>query len=1031
MRNFAFLKWFICAKRILLFSSFFVSAVAFSQKSVSGKVSGANNQPVEKASVTVKGKPGTGTTTNEKGEYTINVSNGDIIIFTSTGFEPEEVRVGSGAVIDVLLNPLVSNMNEVVVVGYGTTARKNLTTSVAKIDAKVVPQAANSSVAQLVFGRAAGVQAVQQSAEPGGNINVSIRGRGNPLVVIDGVVTPFSPLEPGNNNVANELNGVRRGGFAGLNPDDIESIEFLKDASAAIYGVNAANGVMLITTKKGKSGRMSIGYDGSRSWVKNMKYLEPLKASEYMTYYNQMTLDKYLIDGNRAPFGPNPATGFVPRYSQTDIQNAGEGTDWLGLVLRDGSIDNHNVNVNGGSERATYFFSGNYFNQQGTMQKSGLKRYTGRMNLSFNLAKFLTLNTNVSGSNTSFSNSTAGWQNGGSGAQGFGALQAALAYPGNVPVYDATGKYSLFQVTGNPVSLLDIKDKTDYNSLNATVSLDIKLIGNELTGRVLYGNLTENSVRDFYVPTTTFYFQLYQSRGSWTEAKRQNQTMEATLAYKKRLFGKLNFDAVAGVGQYQYNEYGFGASATDMLDAIGTDNLASGSATSRVVTSTRRYNKTRSYFARAAFDYLDKYVVQLTYRYDGFNNFFPQYKYASFPSASVAWKLSNESFLKNVSFINLLKLRGSIGITGEASGYAYASYVPDVSLISFNSGATQVVGYALASVDHPELKWPKTINKNIGLDFSLFKEKVSGSFDWFKDDITRLLTYADAAPLSFLGTQPVNGAHRVRSGWEFGINTRNVTAKDFQWTSLINVSHVVYKHKERFPFETIPQGGKISDPVNSIYVFKTNGILQIGEAPSAWQPANAKKPGAPKFVDINGDKILDKNDIVRYSGDPKVTIGFGNVFSYKQFDLSVMFYSQFGGWGYNNLVSWASPGGMISGNQSGITEIKNVWTTTNTAGTLPGVGYDAAALGLPAGVNTTLEKTNFVRCRNITLGYTFNQPSVNRYFKNLKAYVDVQNPFIITNYKIADPEVQAAGVKGGPAPYPMAVTYSFGIKAGF
>lgn len=241
----------------------------------------------------------------------------------------------------------------------------------------------------------------------------------------------------------------------------------------------------------------------------------------------------------------------------------------------------------------------------------------------------------------------------------------------------------------------------------------------------------------------------------------------------------------------------------------------------------------------------------------------------------------------------------------------------------------------------------------------------------------------------------------------------------------------MYKHEERFPFEVIPQGGQVQDPVNSIYVFKTDGILQIGEAASEWQPANAKKPGAPKFIDVNNDKKLDKNDIVRYNGDPKLTIGFGNNIKYKQFDLGVLFYGQVGGWGYNNLVSWATPAGFISGNQSGIQEIKNVWSTTNPTGTLPGVAYDEYALGLAAGVDTKLEKTDFVRCHNITLGYTFNQPAINKYFKNLRMYADVQNPFIITNYRIADPEVQAYGVKGGPAPYPMATTYSLGIKANF
>lgn len=1001
------------------------------QQTIKGTLRSATGEPLGNATISVKGK-NKSVVTDANGGFSVEAASNDVLIVTYVGYAPQEIIIGSETALNIALTPTANSMNEVVVVGYGTTSRKNLTTSISKIDPKVVPQAANSSVAQLVFGRAAGVQALQKSAEPGGNIVVSIRGRGNPLVVVDGVVMPYDPLEPGTNGAAGSLDGVRRGGFAGLNPDDIESIEFLKDASASIYGVNAANGVMLITTKKGRSGRANVSYDGSRSYVRNQKYLEPLSAAEYMTYYNQLSLDKYLLDRNMQPFGNNAPSGFVRKYSDQDIANAGEGTDWLGLVLRNGSIDNHNLSVSGGSDKTTFFVSGNYFNQVGTVQSSGMTRYTGRVNFGYNLTKFLTLNTNFSGAKSSFLNSTAGAVNGGAGPQGFGALQAALGYPRTVPVYDANGKYSIFQITGNPVSLLDINDKTTYNSLNAIASLDIKILGDQLSGRVLYGNFSENSIRDFFVPSTTFYSQLNLSRGALSQSKRENETAEATLMYKNSFFNSaLKLDAVAGIGQYTYSQIGFAASGTGMLDAIGTTNLAAGSSTSRVVNSGRGYSRTRSYFARTSLDFLDRYVLQLTYRYDGFNNFFPQNKYAAFPSASLAWKLSNESFLKNVKAIDLLKLRGSIGITGQASGYAYGSYVPDNFLIDFNSGGTQIIAYSIASVDHPELEWPKTINKNIGLDFSLLNDRISGSVDWFRDDLTRLIANATTAPLSFLGTQPVNGAHRVRTGWEVAVNTKNFSGKTFTWNSQVNVSHVLYKHKERFPFDIIPQGGNVNDPVNSIYAFQTSGIIQVGQSINAYQPANAQKPGAPIFVDVNGDKLLDTADIVRYNADPRLSIGFGNTFTYKQFDLGFMFYSQIGGWGYNSLVAWGSPSGMIDGTRGGTKEISNVWTTTNPSGTWPGIAYDQFALGLPAGINTNLEKTDFIRCRNITLGYTVNQQAISRFARNIRVYVDVQNPFIITNYKIGDPELQADNVKGGAAPYPMATTYSLGVKANF
>lgn len=972
--------------------------------------------------------------TDVNGRYSIKAKSGAILSFSYIGFVTQQQTV-KGATHNVLLDAKANDLNEIVVVGYGTTSRKNLSTSVAKIDPKDVPQAANSSVAQLVFGRAAGVQAVQRSAEPGGNINISIRGRGAPLIVIDGVVMPYDGLEPGNSGVANELNGVRRGGFAGLNPDDIESMEFLKDASAGIYGVNAANGVVLITTKKGKSGRTSVNYDGSRSYVASQKYLEPLAAHAYMEQFNRLANDKYLFDNKMAPYGTVAPGTLAPKYTQAEIQNAGEGTDWLDLVLRNGSVDNHNLSISGGSEKLTYYVSGGYFGQDGTIEKSGMSRYTGRMNLNFKFTDWLGLNAIVSGGKTNFLNSTAGWQSGNAGSQAFGSLQAAVAYPRSIPVYDADGNYSLFQVTGNPVSLLDIKDNTSLNNLNTTLSAEIKILGNELKGKLLYGNNFESSNRDFFVPSTTFYFQLFRPRGSRNQAERQLQTMEATLSYQKNFLNdKLKVDLMGGIGQYTNDYLTFGAASADMKDGINTDRLASG--TGAISVNSNRYaDKKRSYFGRANFDVLDRYVLQLTGRYDGFSQFFPENKYAFFPTASVAWKLSNESFLKGVSFLSLLKIRASIGTTGEASGFAYASFIPDNSLISFNSGGTQLYPYALSQFDRPDLQWPKTVNKNVGLDFAVLDNRISGSIDIFQDDMTRIISNdAPTAPLSFFGTQPVNGAHRVRKGWEGSVTTSNISSKNFKWNSTLNLTHVEYEHKERFPFEVLAQGAEITDPVNSIYVFKTNGIIQPGETLTGAQktlPARGQLPGNPRIIDVNGDAKLDASDIVRFDSSPDLTIGFGNTFSYKNFDLNIFFYGSKGAYGFNNLRAWANPQSILSGAQSGIAELTNVWSASNPNGTIPGVAFDQAALGLPAGLDVDLQKTDFIRCRNIALGYTLNQSFISKYVRNLRLFLDLQNPFIITNYKIADPEVQAEARKGGPAPYPMATTYSIGFKAGF
>jgi TonB-linked SusC/RagA family outer membrane protein len=497
-------------KKLLLLHIFLMISctLVFAQQVIKGKVTDNSGDGLPGVNVVLKGNT-TGTSTDQNGDYSLSIpaatGENQTLVFSFIGYVKQEVSLSNRTVIDIKLVTDTQNLDEVVVVGYGTTAKKNLTTAISKVDPAKIPTSANNNVSELLFGRAAGLQVTQQSSQPGGNISVSIRGKGDPLLVIDGVVYPGSSMEPGNGSV--EIQGINRGGLAGLNPNDIESIEFLKDASAAIYGVSAANGVMIITTKKGKAGRMSVSYDGSHSFSRNMPYLKPLNAQDYMLYYNQLSKDKYQSDRNMAPFGKvaSDLSGHNQKYTDQQVQNAGAGTDWLGEVLRPGSVDNHNISVNGGTEKATYFFSGNYFNQVGSLKKSDLTRFSGRLNVSFVLSKIFRLNVNVNANRNKYSNPQAGWQTGGSGAQGFNALQAALAYPSSVPVYNADGTYSQFAITGNPVSLLDIKDKTKAHGLLANTSLDIDIIPNTLTAKLLYGNNSEYSVRDFYIPVTVFW----------------------------------------------------------------------------------------------------------------------------------------------------------------------------------------------------------------------------------------------------------------------------------------------------------------------------------------------------------------------------------------------------------------------------------------------------------------------------------------------------------------------------------------------
>lgn len=991
------------------------STIKQGTKTISGNIHDGNGEPLIGASIVVRGTQ-SGSVTDMNGKFTLEAPYGAQLIISYIGYLEQTIKVDNQSFLKIILEEDTRNLDEVVVTGYGTVNKSNLTTSISKVAVSKLPVVSNSSVNQMLAGRAAGLQVNQQSAEPGGNVNLSIRGRGNPLVVVDGVVVPNNELEPGSGN--SEFNSVKRGGLGNVNPDDIESIEVLKDASASIYGVAASNGVILITTKKGKAGKMNVSYNGSRSYVQNMKYLEPLNPADYMTYYNTFTKDY---------------NGAAPKYTASDIANVGQATDWLGLVLRNGSIDNHSVNINGGSDKVTYYFSGNYFNQLGTLVNSDMNRFSGKLNLSVQLSKIFKFTTNVSANRTNYTNSQAGWQTGGSGTQGFGALQAAISYPTYLPVYDANGKYNQFATTGNPVSLLTIADKTNLSSVFANFMLDVDLIPKMLTAKILYGNNLENSTRNLYIPSDVFFGQIYQARGYLNTGQRQNQTLEATVAFNKNFNDIFTVDALAGFGQYVYDDNGSGISALNMLDAIGTDNLGA-APTKDAISSYKNYEKKRSYFAKANFGLYDKYLLSLVYRADGIDKFFPENKYASFPSASAAWKLSNESFLKDIKAIELIKLRGSIGVTGMPIGTAaYGLYSPEATsqLAFFDNGASIYTPYYQTAIDQPDLKWQKTVNTNFGFDFGFFKNKISGSIDVFSDKITNLLTVRSTDQLSYIGSAYANGGSQVRDGYEIAIKTTNIDTKDFTWETTANLTHYAWRWDTRYSNQDLQKFVGEKDGVNTIYVFKTDGILQTGETPSAWQPAQAQMAGAPKLVDVNSDGTLDYNDVVKFNADPNLVLGLGNSLRYKDLDFGIFFYAQLGAYDFANTLLWANAKSMASGTQGATTDIKDAWSSINPDGYLPGAAFDESALGLPAALDTKLSSKDFLRCRSISLGYNIHSPALSKYFSNLRIYADVQNAFTITGFKGTDPEVQAANVKGAPAPYPMARTYSLGLNVNF
>lgn len=1016
-------------------------------KKVTGKVTDISGTSLPGVSVVVKGTTN-GTITDNNGNYSIsNVPENATLQFSFVGMKMQEVEVVNQTSVDVTLTEDAIGIEEVVAVGYGTTSRKNLTTAISKVKTDEISKAANSNMSQMILGRASGVQATLASSQPGGKVNISIRGGGEtingvtgvPIYVVDGVVMPDNSLEGGSGgSVTVTPAAVNRAGLAGLNPEDIESVEILKDASASIYGIGASKGVILITTKKGKEGPLKISYDGSQSVVDNYKYLDVLNAQQYLGLVNVFNKEQYLYTNKMAPYGPNAYNNaWTAPYTDAQIAEA-KTTDWKNMVLRTGSIANHNLTVSGGSKLVSYYVSGNYFNQAGSVSNSNMERYALRSNVIFQLNSFIKLTSAVNVNRNKYNNSTVGGTSNGRGAQAAGALTAALTYPSNLPEKDADGKYSVFLNVPNPIAMENILDRTSTNGTYLNFAADFTIVKDMLAAKLLYGNNLENSRRTTYIPSNLYYDQMYKSRGNLGTDSRENQTLEATVTFNKKIGSFLNMDAVIGVGKYLNNWEGMNVAYDGQHDAIQNDNL--GSVTGVVSPgSYRGADEKRSQFARVNFDFFDRYVIAATIRRDGTDKFFPDKKYAMFPSVSAAWKITNESFMKNISWLNQLKLRVSYGETGSDNlgTTLYGTYGPYGNQIMFNNNSVIYIPITNNGIDYPNVSWEKTTMKNIGLDFSLLKDRIWGSFDVFQNDITDMLGKANTSSLSMFGTYPINGAHLQRKGWDATINSRNIRNQNFSWSSILTLSRYNSLWIERMPnydYNAYEIKGKVAS--NARYYYETNGIINaaMSNMPAS-QPAAAQKPGYPIIVDRNKDGEITIEDIKMSNEVPDLYFGFGNTFNYKNFDLDIFMYSQIGVNKYNYARDWASAANLANQTSNSNSYAYDMWNSqTNPNGSQPGIAWNLASATLPGGAGTDIgyQDASFIRVRNITLGYNISGNKlgvVSQYISNIRIYIDAQNPLTFTKFDGFDPEVYTGGdYKGGKAEYPQTRTFSAGVK---
>lgn len=935
------------------------------------------------------------------------------LILTFVGYQKKRVVVNtSPAVIE--LSPTSEDLEEVVVVGYGTQKRRDLTGAVASLPENLLKQPV-SSLDQTLKGGISGVQVTQTSGQPGGGVSIRIRGGasvqgGNePLYVIDGfpVYNQAESTGVGSGTPMNPL--------ASINPADIEGIEVLKDAAAtAIYGSRGANGVILVTTKKGKAGHLQLNYDGSIGAQSVLKKIDVLNAHDFAVLRNEVLYDA------------NPGLGQNQYRKQTELDQLGEGTNWQKEAFRTGKLQNHQLSLSGGAEKVQYFLGANYFDQEGVIINTDFRRLGFRSNINANPFDRLQVGANLSINKTNAQIAPSG------------IVNALLIMPPTATIYEPNGDYTLrnpFEnIFANPIATL----KETKNTSNALRVLGTSFaqyrILKGLQAKVLLGIDLNNRNDKFYLPS-----YIYEGAGSKGEASLGNLNgtswlNENTLTYTG-VTGQHNFNALLGFTQQENKNEVFSAGAQHFVtDDLLFNNLQSGSILTRPTSDT--YNWVlHSYLARVNYNYANKYYISASVRRDGSSRFGADNKWGNFPSLAFSWRIINEPFFKQVfSGVDDFKIRTSFGTTGNQEIGQYQSLSTLYSL-NYLFGNNVITGFASQRVPNKNLGWETTFQYDVGFDLSLFRNRLQFTVDYYYKKTKDLLLNVEIPWTSGYATSLQNFGSVSNKGLEFGLKSKNLQG-NFSWNTDLNVSF------NRNKVLTIGEGVtsyitgnyiiKVGEPLGTFYGTVTDGILQLGEENSKGAlTGNANsKAGDRLYKDINGDgQFTTANDRTMIgNAQPDFIFGISNTLSYKGFDLSFLIQGTVG----NDLLNINRQNlEMFTGQQNASIDALNRWTTNNPSQLYPRAKLDPA----PVFSNQFVESGSFARLKSLQLGYSFQKEWLkNAHITNLNLYLAAQNLLTWTSYRGFDPEVTSGsnvqiGTDAGV--YPAAKSVSVGISLTF
>lgn len=972
-----------------------VTATVNADKTVTGKVlSSEDNNALPGVSIVVKGTT-TGTNSDADGNFKLTVKdNGAVLVFSAVGFEKQEIAVGNRTSINVSMVVDQKSLTEVVVVGYGTQRKSQMTGAISQVTAKQLQEMPITSIGQAMQGRVAGVDVSQSGSRPGSVPKILIRGRrsfnaGNdPLYVVDGI-----PLSAG---------------YEDLNPSDVASMEVLKDATAtAIYGARGANGVVLVTTKRGAvKGKTTVTFDTYGGVSKPLDKIQLFSGPEFAEYVREAyraTNGYKDANGNPVPTGVADAAadakvavlGGDPAVAKGLA--AGTNTDWQDLLLRNGAMQNHSLGVQGGNDRTQFYISGGYFQDKGITAGLDYTRISLRANIDHSVNKWLKVGLS---SYTMYSIRNGENLN----PYGFTIQQNPLARPyddnGNI-IFSPTNDALLTNPLAEIVPGAQVDNTKKYRIFNS-IYAEFKILEG-LKYRVNFGPDFTISRWGRFIGAATNARKLGDPQASSRNDFGFNWTLENIVTYNKTFAQKHNFGATV-LQSIQRDNFERYTADVQGVPAETQQFYNLGNAASVLGVSSGLTQWTiNSYMARINYDFNDKYLLTATIRRDGSSRFGENTKYGNFPGIALGWNISNEPFLKGVKWIDLLKLRAGWGKVGN-QGVAPYQTQGLLTRTAYAWGTTAAFGYRPNTIGNPDLKWETSATANIGVDFSFVRGRIQGSLELYETNTTDLLL-SDQLPGSIgFGAVTRNVGQTRNKGIELGFTTVNVnTASGFKWTTDFTFT----KNKE----EIISlYNGKVDDlgnrwfigqPLNSYYDYKKIGIWQLSEKEEAakFYPGDKANPlgagvGQIKVQDTNGDGIINALDRVLLGSDiPNFSAGFTTRFSYKGFDLSAFLFGRFG----NMIVSgFHQDRNQLAGRYQ---QIKvDYWTPNNPTNEFP---RPFSTQEFPQ-YNTTLIYFDgtFVKLRNVNFGYTVPQSVANKLkLESLRLYVSIQQPKIWSEYR--------------------------------